>query len=776
MLRRIFQPLVNLLLQRQFYVLLVLLAPLMFSLHWMAVRFPICFPDFVDATVYEVEPDKRAVVFESYGPLGNPRRVWLQDIEAESLTPIACPKEIGPAWPSALGKDTNGNLVFETQSGVITYVSWNARTGEVRGLNRLPNEPVMINSRYLACIGYDEHVNPKFIWIDLLEPNCPQHSAPIMETGSGIIPVDGTDSFYFVLPAEHQDWIDFGMTGLEGSEGMMGMGVAPEDEGTANDYSGERTNEDGSVEYELPPVVVNPNASTPLGALVLMTLTEAGPKEVSRWPMVENAILESFSSTGYIISQSADTCFLETHDARTGEVVASTPIPNVVLNPPPGFSTQYYPRFLGNIVHFSDNAGLDLAFDWKTGTQLMSSPPNAVSRSYWVDQHGEEYLTWKNLSEWPGVMQVRSISTNEVLQSWKPPDRYVTCSSRPDGTVHFSADGKSVLFITQDLRAVFVDKVTGKVLRHIQPRFWLPPHAALLGMATLVWLIGWIRVSDRCGVSLWIDEVVVLAVVMSFLYWRINLFGNSYDEGRVAWACVGAIAIATVTLVINQTMFRNVRLLYRLAPVTILTVVVIFGQYKWMRQANVDNTLFEAFLVALLIAGSIIVQFLFFRNRCVDRIDAKNSCRGFSLGELFGWTGLVALMLSTLKLHSMSEWVESVSWGSIVGGSIVGWIIAAVTLSAYHLTVKRCYLVLRLLGGSLIVAMIAISAAYRLDCLDLNSNLFSAMPTDFAATTCERLLVLVLGSILMALPVAMRSGKANPKVNLCRIASSGVAV
>lgn len=429
--------------------------------------------------------------------------------------------------------------------------------------------------------------------------------------------------------------------------------------------------------------------------------------------------------------------------------MARTPIPN----------TQYHPRFLGNIVHFSDNTGLDLAFDWKTGTQLMSTPPNAVSRSYWVDQHGEEYLTWKNLSEWPGVMQVRSISTNEVLHSWKPPDRYVTCSSRPDGTVRFSADGKSVLFITQDLRAIFVDKVTGKVLRHIQPRFWLPPLAALLGMATLVWLIGWIRVSDRSGVSLWIDEVVVLVVVMSFLYWRINLFGNSYDEVRIAWACVGAIAIATATLVVNQTLFRNVRWLCRVAPVTILTVAVIFGQYKWMRQENVDNTLFEAFLVALLIAGSIIVQFLFFRNRRVDRVDANNSRRGFSLGELFGWTGVVALMLSTLKLHSMSEWVESVSWSSIVGGSTVGCIIAAVTLFAYFLTAKRCYLVLRLLGESLIVAMIAISAAYRLDCLDLNSNLFGAMPTDFVATTCERLLVLALGSILLALPVRMRGGE-----------------
>ncbi|MDX1929319.1 MAG: hypothetical protein SFV81_22520 [Pirellulaceae bacterium] len=69
MLRRI-QPLVNLLHQRQFYVLLVLFAPLTFSLHWMPIRFPIRGPGYIQSSIHEIEPDKLAVVFEYFGPMG----------------------------------------------------------------------------------------------------------------------------------------------------------------------------------------------------------------------------------------------------------------------------------------------------------------------------------------------------------------------------------------------------------------------------------------------------------------------------------------------------------------------------------------------------------------------------------------------------------------------------------------------------------------------------------------------------------------------------------
>ena len=755
MLRRVFQPLANLHHQRQFYGLLVLLAPLMFSLHWMAVRFPICFPDYVDATVYEVEPDKLAVVFESYGPRGGGSnnsqwRAWLLDMEAETFTPVACPKELGATWPKRLGKDSRGNLIFEK-----SHVSWNARTGETCRIDLLPNDPVTINSRYLASICYDELVNPVFTWCDLLEPNHPRHSAPIMDIGGGIVPIIGTDSFYFVLPAEAQDWL---ANSLDNGMSMMGMAGESSDEVPATDYFEEWTNDDGSAWYELPPVVVNPSAPIPRATAVLMKLTDHGPKEVTRWPVFSSDSFAITAGPGYIVSQTLEAQFLETRDATTGEIVARIPIPKSAL------ATGVDPRLesfttVGGISYFYDT-GSCRAFDSKTGTPLSSIPPLGRVVLSSPGKFKDEYLTWliKNYpKDWPGEIQLRSAESHDVLATWVPPDRNVWVSSQPEDRVHFSQDGKNVLFYTGDLRVLVVDKVTGKLERHIQPRFWLPYLAVVLGLLTLLWLVCWIRMSVRSGLSLWVDELILTTIVMTFLYWRINLSGNPFNEGRVAWVCVGSMAIAVMTLIINQTLFRKVRLLYRCAPIIILTVAAVFAQWKWMSRPFPGDLIVEVLLVLLLVAGSIAVHLLFFRKRHDAHHEVKASQRGFSLGELFGWTGLVALMLAPLKLYSLDRWIGGLSWDSSVrglGGVIV---IAAVTLAAYFLTAKRSYLVCRLLGGIPLVILLAVTAAYRLDYLDLNSHLVSIIPTDIAAAACEGLLVVALGSMLIALPIGMRN-------------------
>ncbi len=60
-------------------------------------------------------------------------------------------------------------------------------------------------------------------------------------------------------------------------------------------------------------------------------------------------------------------------------------------------------------------------------------------------------------------------------------------------------------------------------------------------------------------------------LVFRELFWQINLSGNLYDKQRIAWFTVAAMAIAFVTIVINQTLVRKTRLLYRCAPIILVT-------------------------------------------------------------------------------------------------------------------------------------------------------------------------------------------------------------
>ncbi len=573
MLHRYYKSLVSLLTQRQFYLLLVLLGPLMLSLHWIAVRFPICFPDYIPLSIHHVEPDKLAVVFEHYGPRSrwggmdqSDSRAWLLDMEAETLKPIGCPPEIGPSWTTFVGQDAKGNLIFEDRdakgnlkyesgTGLTSYVSWNARTGETGSFDR------------------------------------------------------------------------------------------------------------------------------------------------SREIMHHNGYRQNFP------------------------------------------------------------------FDWKMGTLPKSNPSVVSSRI--IVHHEKEWLAW---SGWPIVMQVRSVYPNEVLHTWKSPDRYISFGNLPE-EVRFSANGQNVLFFTQDLRVIFVDKATGKVLRHIQPRFWLPLFAVSLGMATLVWLICWIRVSVRSGVSLWVDEAMILAVVGTFLLWRINLSGNLYDKQRVAWFGVAALAIAFLTVVLNQTLTRKARLLFRCAPTILLILVAIHLQWQWMwmerhrglamERLRPDNILLGGLLVSPLILSSMIIHFFFFRKTREVRVESYPSPRGFSLIDMFGWMGLVALALSSLRLYYLDDWMRIPTWNSMIEMLCDGSVITVVSLLAYFLTAERCYLVFRLLGGCFLAVLITISAAYRLDWVDLSVNVITTTPFYLVASNCERLTAIALGSILVALPIGMRNAVAS---------------
>ncbi len=179
-------------------------------------------------------------------------RVWLLDIEAETLKPLTCPPAIGEQWSLPFGVDPNGNLVF--QNKLREFVGWNARTGIAYKLDPLPETPQLINSRYLACTTRCDPVN-EFIWYDLEKPKSQSRSLPIVNQYTFIEPISGSNSFYFVLPADNSYQSE-----LQLNAGMGTVGESADEMSQPYDYSSEWQNDEGVIEYELPPVVVNPNA------------------------------------------------------------------------------------------------------------------------------------------------------------------------------------------------------------------------------------------------------------------------------------------------------------------------------------------------------------------------------------------------------------------------------------------------------------------------------------------------------------------------------------
>ena len=753
-LQRAIQPFRTLCTQPLFYLLLVLIGPLMLALHWTASRFPIFYPDYTQASLFEVEPDRLAVIFEPCGKqtrwaaVGTESaRAWLLDIEAETLQPLTCPAEIGKHWSLPLGLDPNRNLVF--QNKLRELVGWNARTGVAYKLDPLPETPKLINSRYLACTTKCDPGN-EFVWYDLEKPETPARSLPMICLYTDIQPISGTNSFYFVLPADNSY-----EAGLQMNAGMGTVGESEDEMSQPYDYSGEWRNDDGSFEYELPPVVVNPNAIQPTSTAVLMTMTEQGPKELARWPIFSDSQSEILQTSGHVVSLSIDGKSLESRDAQTGMIVSRIHISAAALAV--GTTTRATPqmrfefwRTFGSFIDFDDGTGTRVAFDIRSG-QRLDLPPMLYANSalLLLDQRGDEslFLSTQNLKDWIGMVQVRA--NNQLRHEWRPPT-----PAYSSNTVHFSEDGNAVVFYTTDMRVMFVDKATGKVLRHIQPRFWLPWIAIALAALTLCWLTLWIKVSARCRVPSWIDFLVFLSVAFLFLYWRITLSGIFDNWNRIAWILAIGLTLGAINLILHQTPLRNTRMLFRCAPITLVTVAGIFAYWKWFDRNQPANVLVALLIVALIIFGSLVVHYLFFRK---PRLASSSTApTHFTLLELFAWTALTALVLSPLQLHDKGDWLRALTEIPPVGALIGASTIVAITLLAFYLNAERCHLAFRLLGFSLLAIAVAITAAYRLNGIDLNTPVIGIFTFENVAMTCEPMLFLALGSAYAALPIALR--------------------
>ncbi len=124
--------------------------------------------------------------------------------------------------------------------------------------------------------------------------------------------------------------------------------------------------------------------------------------------------------------------------------------------------------------------------------------------------------------------------------------------------------------------------------------------------------------------------------------------------------------------------------------------------------------------------------------------------------ELFAWTALVAFTLAPLNLYARDDWLRAVSQAASSGGLVGASFIVAVALLAFYLTAEPCHLAFRLVGISLLAIAVAITAAYRLNVIDLNTPVIGIYAFENVAMMCEPLLFLAVGSAYVALPTAMR--------------------
>jgi len=234
---------------------------------------------------------------------------------------------------------------------------------------------------------------------------------------------------------------------------------------------------------------------------------------------------------------------------------------------------------------------------------------------------------------------------------------------------------------------------------------------------------------------------------------------------RPAWACVVGILLAGLTLTVNQTLFRDVRLLYRCSPLILLSIAAVYGQWMWRDNLSVLDVLVELISVYVLVACSIILHLLFFRKPRKVIASRASQASKLSLREIFAWTALIALMLAPLKLYKADKWRRGLDQIHILETLFVAGVIVTISLSAYFLTSKRCYLAIRLIGIGGLAVLIAVSTASRVGWIDVNAYLSGTIYMDIVAICCERLLAFAVGSILLALPVGMRNDLSfGPKV------------
>ncbi len=698
-------------LKKQFYLplfcLLATLVPLLFALRWVAAKFPIS--SYATSTeVHYLEPGKLALFCEHYSERHHYQfvRIFVLDFEKETLNELRCPPKAGVMWSSLVGVDIHGKVVCRVNSKPDEYYSCSPQTGESLEITKT-NNCEFIGSRYLCTPGNDSG-DASFTWQDLAEQGYPAHKLTLNSAAHRLVAIPLSNAFYYI-PYDSS---------------------APQDEMTSEEQETESESTAIDTSNTIPAPV------DPAETLVLMQMSDVGPIEIARWLVV--------GGSGYVTYQVGDGCIgcvsldrktINIHDAKTGAIRLQIPVPPTALgsgNRPDSWSMY------DSLISLRDGLGATLVYNTTTGDPLDVS---ASWDGRLLGHQGDEYVTWdlKNFPEdYPGNFEIRKTQNGELLHKWPVPAM--------EASLNFSPNGQEIIFVSMEGRVIVIEKDSGKIVRTIQPRFWIPYISLFVCLATLAWLICWILCSIRVGATYWLDECVVLGIASLLLYWRIMLSGCYEDYDRLAWQCAATMLMAFGTFVIHRTVDSPESFGFHSLPIVVFLSILFIGMHSILDKGWYFNSIITQTLIlgCVLLLGLIITNWFFPSNQNSLAIDERPRSYRLTLRQLLLLTAYCALAMAALR------WMDLRICFDIAKREGVGTVIYGfVSLVVYYFTYRKGLIWLKSFLAAAIA--LAIFLGWVFPELWLAPDLLHVVAR-WAASVAQ----ITLATILVALPILMR--------------------
>ena len=398
--------------------LLVTLVPLLSALRWEAIHFSLLRSQILTEVRY-LEPGKVALLSEFHfnRKQFKSTRIFVLDLDKETLKEIRCPPNIGSMWNELVGVDFNGNVICRalSKSGGYNYYSCNPKTGEIAFIARRSHNTILNGSRYL-CEVFATQESRGFtfvsqsialVWNDLAELGHAEHKQTLdYPSDYGLKPavIPRSDSFCFIHRATQI---------AEKKNSMSG------DDSEGKSYSN-----------------TIPNPDAPDASLVLMRMTPTGPIEIAKWPVDDKAAFRT--ADGCIGCLSIDGKTINIHDENTGNVRLKIPNTSYTLN---GNSQLNEWEMFGTFTRFNDSFGTSHVYNTTTGAALNLG---LYSQGRVLGYQDEELLTLTQGT--PVNLEIRNSQNGEVNHSWAIPNREIVAGSNPNENTAFSSDGHEIIF------------------------------------------------------------------------------------------------------------------------------------------------------------------------------------------------------------------------------------------------------------------------------------------------------------------------------------------
>lgn len=586
--------------------LLIALLPIVVAVRWVVITWPTqVFPD----VVYVPETQSLLFTFDYRGTYGRiDTRIFLLDLQEESLKELKSPRVNG-TWYRCFGVDEQGKvLAFLDYDRLVSVEPITAKCTSVGS-----ESTCFLDQRFLLerVTGYEGR--PFLVWRDLSEPKLPLEVAGICEEAvNPLEAVPGSRYFY-----SHVD-----------------------------------PNDDSEWRFEEATLARTKSSLIPdLELLVLFRLTDSGPVEVSRWPVLNN---EVYSDENRIGCLSLDGRSIEIHSVSDGSVERRILIPQPVLGPN---SRPFSWAMSHTTLSFSDGVGATFIYDLESGRELDLEDA-------WLNQiqarTDREYFTIR-LTGWPDtwepVLEVRDAATDSLLSEIPYPDDGCFVSSPAEG-IYATNDGE-ILFATRDMRALFVDKHTGKVVRAIRPRRWVAT-AAVFSLGSLVaWAALWLWNSRRNRACAVVDAIVFACLALLIAWFRITLAGSPYDMDRPAWQLVGAI-FGALSIIAAFYFVRTDRSLFqRILPAGLLFFGLLHGTFYFWQNYSAAHELVVKIIVSgvFMLFGAWIAKKwlpLFEDVRCESRTYSQ-----WTLANMALLTTIIAIVVALAARQDFGAWERS---------------------------------------------------------------------------------------------------------------------